>query len=61
VLSEDELRFLDLIGNRNGGFDIGDFRAYLQDAGLVADVVPAEILEALEQAESVGGMAREER
>ncbi len=54
VLSEDEVRFLDLIGNRNGDFDIGDFRAYLQDAGLVAGVSPAAILEALDQSGNEG-------
>jgi sugar lactone lactonase YvrE len=30
VLSEDQLRFLDLQGNRNGRFDIGDLRALLR-------------------------------
>ncbi|MGD2216940.1 MAG: M6 family metalloprotease domain-containing protein [Gemmatimonadales bacterium] len=35
VLSEDEERYLDIIGNKNGTFDIGDFRAYLQYTGLV--------------------------
>ncbi len=38
VLNPDELRYLDLIGNRDGGFDIGDFRAYLQEQGLAADL-----------------------
>jgi M6 family metalloprotease-like protein len=36
VLSADEERYLDIIGNQNGGFDIGDFRAYLQETGMVA-------------------------
>jgi M6 family metalloprotease-like protein len=36
VLSADEERYLDIIGNQNGGFDIGDFRAYLQEIGMVA-------------------------
>ncbi len=61
TLSADELRFLDIIGNDNGGFDVGDFRAYLQDAGLVTDVVPAEVLKALEGAETrKSGSARKE-
>ncbi len=60
-LSADEERFLDIIGNNNGRFDIGDFRAYLQDAGLATDVVPAEVLKALEGAEArKGGSARKE-
>lgn len=41
-LTADEERFLDLIGNNNGQFDIGDFRAYLQDTGVIADIVPAD-------------------
>lgn len=45
VLTAAELRYLDLIGNGDGDFDIGDFRAYLQDAGLVADIA-ADLLEA---------------
>lgn len=34
-LSEDDRRFLDLIGNRNGRFDIGDVRAWLMEQGIV--------------------------
>jgi M6 family metalloprotease-like protein len=41
VLSDDEENYLDIIGNNNGRFDVGDFRAYLQDTGVVTDVVPA--------------------
>lgn len=37
-LDRDELRYLDMIGNQDGTFDIGDFRAYLQEQGLVADL-----------------------
>ena len=37
-LDRDELRYLDLIGNQDGTFDIGDFRAYLQEQGLVAEL-----------------------
>jgi hypothetical protein len=39
-LSGDEKRFLDLIGNRNGRFDIGDFRAHLEETGVIGDVAP---------------------
>jgi M6 family metalloprotease-like protein len=62
VLTADEERFLDIIGNQNGGFDIGDFRAYLQEAGLVAaDVLSADVIEALEQLDrSNRGAARKE-
>ena len=41
VLSADEENYLDIIGNNNGRYDVGDFRAYLQDTGVVTDVVPA--------------------
>ncbi len=63
ALSADEQRFLDIIGNDNGGFDVGDFRAYLQDAGLTTDIVPAEVLKALEGAETrkVGSARKEGR
>ncbi len=61
TLNADELRFLDIIGNDNGRFDVGDFRAYLQDAGLVTDVVPADVLKALKGAETPkNGSARKE-
>lgn len=33
VLTAAELRFLDLAGNRNGRFDVGDFRAFLTASG----------------------------
>lgn len=33
-LTMDEQRFLDLIGNDNGRFDVGDFRAFLQESGI---------------------------
>jgi len=45
VLSADEENYLDIIGNNNGRFDVGDFRAYLQDTGVVTDVVPATTLD----------------
>jgi M6 family metalloprotease-like protein len=59
LLTQDELLFLDLLGNNNGGFDIGDFRAWLQEAGLVADVTPAEFLKA--ESEKGGKARKEER
>ncbi|UCF19033.1 MAG: DVUA0089 family protein [Gemmatimonadota bacterium] len=33
VLSPDEERYLDLLGNSNGVFDVGDFRAFLEATG----------------------------
>jgi hypothetical protein len=60
VLSAEELRFLDLIGNDNGSFDIGDFRAYLQDSGLVADIFTVDLLEAQKDRDPSGGSARRE-
>jgi len=61
LLSQDELLFLDLLGNNNGGFDIGDLRAWLQETGVIADVVPAELRQTVEQAEAgKGGKARKE-
>ena len=40
VLSADELVYLDEIGNGNGTFDVGDFRAWLQDEGLMSRIRP---------------------
>jgi M6 family metalloprotease-like protein len=62
VLTADEERYLDIIGNNNGSFDVGDFRAFLQETGvLAADVLSAGILEALEQVERGNrGAARKE-
>lgn len=34
-LSDDDVRFLDAIGNNNGGYDVGDFRAYLLATGAI--------------------------
>lgn len=45
VLSEDEVRYLDIIGNGNGAFDIGDFRAYLQVTGVIPAGLSAAILD----------------
>ncbi len=33
ALTDNETRFLDLLGNGNGVFDVGDFRAYLEATG----------------------------
>ncbi len=54
--------YLDIIGNQNGSFDIGDFRAYLQEIGeITADVIPAASLEAQQDTErSERGVARKE-
>ncbi|UCC83253.1 MAG: M6 family metalloprotease domain-containing protein [Gemmatimonadota bacterium] len=45
VLSEDEQRYLDIIGNKNGAFDVGDFRAYLQYTGAVPAGLSAYLIE----------------
>ncbi|UCC71142.1 MAG: M6 family metalloprotease domain-containing protein [Gemmatimonadota bacterium] len=37
LLTPAERRFLDIIGNQNGGYDVGDFRAYLQKTGMLLD------------------------
>ncbi|MGD8868507.1 MAG: M6 family metalloprotease domain-containing protein [Gemmatimonadales bacterium] len=44
-LTPDERRFLDLIGNENGRFDIGDFRAFLQESGISVAPVLADLTE----------------
>jgi hypothetical protein len=46
TLTADEARFLDIIGNNNGSYDVGDLRAYLQDIGVIADLVPFDLIEA---------------
>lgn len=33
TLTPDDLRYLDLIGNKNGQFDVGDFRAWVDSTG----------------------------
>jgi M6 family metalloprotease-like protein len=45
VLSDDEERYLDIIGNKNGAFDIGDFRAYLQYTGVVPEGLSADLID----------------
>ncbi len=53
ALSEDQLRFLDLLGNHNGRFDIGDARAWLIDDGvLAAGSTLAQVVPALEARET---------
>lgn len=44
LLSSDERRFLDLLGNSNGSFDIGDFLAWVESGGDVTASVMAEVL-----------------
>lgn len=41
LLSESELRYVDLLGNRNGMLDIGDFRAFLQATGVIPAIQAA--------------------
>ena len=36
ALTVDEERFLDLIGNRNGRLDLGDYLLFLRDQGILA-------------------------
>jgi M6 family metalloprotease-like protein len=45
VLSADEERYLDIIGNKNGAFEIGDFRAYLQVTGVIPAGLSADLLD----------------
>ncbi|MCH7875750.1 MAG: M6 family metalloprotease domain-containing protein [Gemmatimonadetes bacterium] len=36
-LSTDQLTYLDLLGNRNGGYDVGDFLAWVEVSGATVD------------------------
>jgi hypothetical protein len=36
VLTDDQLKYLDLLGNSNGGFDVGDFLAWVDATGAAA-------------------------
>ena len=38
VLTEEEIDYLDEIGNGNGAFDVGDFRAWLQFTGMLGSI-----------------------
>jgi hypothetical protein len=45
TLSADEIRYLDLLGNRNGRYDVGDFRAFIdKTGGTVSAAVMAEMM-----------------
>jgi M6 family metalloprotease-like protein len=48
VLSTDEVRYLDLQGNRNGGFDLGDFLGWIEQTG--GTVTAAEMAEVIRRA-----------
>ena len=41
ALDQDQLNYLDLIGNNNGGYDVGDLRAFLQATGQLSVAQPA--------------------
>jgi M6 family metalloprotease-like protein len=44
-LTSDERRYLDLLGNRNGQYDVGDFRAFIdKTGGAVTAAMMAELL-----------------
>jgi hypothetical protein len=43
-LTADALRYLDLLGNRNSGFDVGDFRAWVDATGAVVSGAAAALL-----------------
>jgi M6 family metalloprotease-like protein len=58
TLTHDEERFLDIIGNANSRFDIGDFRAYLQESGLASDGAQADLLKASDHAKAGEGAGR---
>jgi len=47
TLTDDELEYLDLLGNRNGGFDVGDFHAWVDsgDAPLTAMALAERLAE----------------
>ncbi|GBD32819.1 Immune inhibitor A [bacterium HR33] len=50
-LNADELRYLDLLGNRNGSFDVGDFLAWVEATGAPSSVLGP----VLERAGGAGG------
>jgi hypothetical protein len=43
-LTADQLRSLDLLGNRNAVFDVGDFRAWVDATGAVVTGAAAALL-----------------
>jgi len=44
LLSADERRFLDLLGNGNGSFDLGDFLAWVENTGAISAEVMAQLM-----------------
>lgn len=53
-LTADERRFLDLLGNANGKFDVGDLRAWLIDTGQLSGSVAASRAPGSEDEEESG-------
>jgi M6 family metalloprotease-like protein len=49
ALAADEVRFLDLLGNRNGRIDVGDARAWIHDTGRLDTGQPTELQRVIEQ------------
>jgi hypothetical protein len=49
ALAADEVRFLDLLGNRNGRIDVGDARAWLHHTGRLDTGQPTELQRVIEQ------------
>ena len=43
LLTEDELAFLDVLGNNNGFYDVGDFRAYLIATNVVGQATSSRL------------------
>jgi len=42
-LTADQVQFLDLLGNKNGIFDLGDFAAWVQATGAVPQAAAAVV------------------
>jgi hypothetical protein len=59
MLTADELEFLDGLGNNNGRFDVGDFRAYLLATGQIGG--PATSITSLKRGRAVAGGSGESR
>ena len=53
-LSEAEMDFLDWLGNGNGGYDVGDFRALLVERGTVATSLSPAVQALLKAADPAG-------
>jgi hypothetical protein len=43
ALSADHLKYLDLLGNNSGGFDVGDFLAWVDATGAQAPEIAAAL------------------